>query len=172
MSFVADSDTSLSMTKLALLDYASSSEDDTEVGRNMPAQENKVRSHISQTKSTPTASTVMSPSAQQEQLLGPESVVINNQLHEELWGSWDKLPDDDPLAQLHAKFWRKSMVDEENEWREARRNSVGNPSRQSPIVELTARILMWISMMRSVQVQNRTLEFEKFLMVRREKYIQ
>jgi len=32
--------------------------------------------------------------------------------------NWSKLDDDDRLlSQLHAKFWRKSMVEEEEEWR-------------------------------------------------------
>jgi hypothetical protein len=31
--------------------------------------------------------------------------------------SWPKLDDERLLSQLHAKFWRKSMVEEEEEWR-------------------------------------------------------
>ncbi len=54
---------------------------------------------------------------QQEQLLGPRSVVVRNQLHEERWGLWLKLADDQDFAQLHTKFWSKSMLVEEEEWR-------------------------------------------------------
>jgi len=31
--------------------------------------------------------------------------------------SWTKLEDHKLLSQLHAKFWRKDMTDEEQEWR-------------------------------------------------------
>jgi hypothetical protein len=34
-------------------------------------------------------------------------------------GPWHKLGNDEIPAQLHAKFWGKSMVDEEQEWRSA-----------------------------------------------------
>ena len=40
---------------------------------------------------------------------------------------WTKLCDDQPLAQLHAKFWGKSMAEEEEAWR-ARQHSTSNPS--------------------------------------------
>ena len=59
----------------------------------------------------------MSLPTQQEQLLGPRSVVVDNQLLEEWIGPWLKLADSDEAAQLHRKFWRKSMVSEEAEWR-------------------------------------------------------
>ncbi len=62
----------------------------------------------------------MSPPAQQEpqeQWLGPRSVIIDNLLYEDRWGPWLKLADHEVLAQLHAKYWRKSMLDEEKEWR-------------------------------------------------------
>jgi hypothetical protein len=31
-------------------------------------------------------------------------------------GLWPKLDDEEPLTQLHAKFWGTSMADEEREW--------------------------------------------------------
>jgi hypothetical protein len=34
-------------------------------------------------------------------------------------GTWPKLDDEESLAQLHAKFWGKSMAEEEQEWRNA-----------------------------------------------------
>jgi len=59
--------------------------------------------------------------------LGPRSVVVGNQLREERWGPWFKLTDDEDLPQLHTKFWRKSMVSEEAEWRGSQK-SVGDDS--------------------------------------------
>ena len=38
---------------------------------------------------------------------------------------WHKLSDTEPVSRLHAKFWRKSMVEEEEEWRQMRGQSVG-----------------------------------------------
>ena len=52
----------------------------------------------------------------QGQLLGVKSVVLHNQLHEERWGRWHKLADDYGFARLHTKFWRKGMLDQEEEW--------------------------------------------------------
>ncbi len=59
----------------------------------------------------------MSLAAEVETASGPDSVV------REMWGEWSKLRDINPLAQLHAKFWRKSMADEE--WRRPQK-SVGD----------------------------------------------
>src|SRR5258708_6020015 len=63
--------------------------------------------------------------AQQEQLWGPRSVVVDSQLLEDRFGPWFKLADSDKAAQLHRKFWRRSMVSEEAEWRGTQK-SVGD----------------------------------------------
>src|SRR6202042_1636592 len=39
---------------------------------------------------------------------------------------WQKL-DDEPLALFHARFWGKSMEDEEKEWRKAQPQIEGQP---------------------------------------------
>src|SRR5258708_3747539 len=63
----------------------------------------------------------VAPQEQQEQLLGPRSVVVDNRLLEEWIGPWFELTNSNKAAQLHRKFWRKSMVSEEAEWRETRK---------------------------------------------------
>src|SRR5258708_26243826 len=68
------------------------------------------------------ANHLMSLLAQQEQLLGPRSVVFGGQLREERWGPWFKLADNESLAQLHTKFWCKRMVSEEAEWCRAKKS--------------------------------------------------
>jgi hypothetical protein len=40
---------------------------------------------------------------------------------------WQKLADECPLALFHARFWGKSMEDEEEEWRKAQPQIEGQP---------------------------------------------
>ena len=83
--------------------------------------ENRPAAFITVERSTghpinPTTFTFMSLSTPNEQFLGVESLVINNDLHEGRWGLWHKLGDNEPLGRLHSQFWRTSMVNEEKEW--------------------------------------------------------
>ena len=50
------------------------------------------------------------------------SVVFNPERLEK----WGRLGDSEPLAELHAKFWGKSMAEEENAWR-VKQQSTSDP---------------------------------------------
>ncbi len=95
------------------------------------------------------ANHLMSLPAQQEQLLGPRSVVFGGQLREERWGPWFKLADNESLAQLHTKFWCKSMVSEEAEWCRAKK-SIDDDRGDVSAGKLSSWTLIWMrGMMRS-----------------------
>ena len=49
------------------------------------------------------------------------SIISRSKGTTEPWDLWEKLGDTEPLSQLHEKFWCKSMVEEQNAWREARK---------------------------------------------------
>jgi len=58
-----------------------------------------------------------------------ESGLTSVVLIPERTGKWPKLNDVEPIAQFHRKFWGKSMVDEEQEWRNAQTSIRGGERR-------------------------------------------
>jgi len=70
----------------------------------------------------------MSHSAQQESSLGFESAIVSR--GNDRWGSWEKLGDDELLAKLHVKWWRTSILDEEEEWRSKQKSTITSPGHE------------------------------------------